>query len=131
MIYDAQAIQEYDVFREARRGAGEYSYTYWKVGSSDESLGPTQRRMRWLAVLLLSGCGSTHVEVSMGPELNPPWNRSSNNWRGDGPIVDAAIRTEGERTFCEYRHTSNLFSHGADETWLDRVTCGIKLQIRE
>lgn len=86
---------------------------------------------KWLAVLLLSGCASTHVEVAMGPELNPPWNRSSNNWRGDGPIVDAAIRTEGERTFCEYRHTSNLFSHGADETWLDRVTCGIKLQIRE
>lgn len=84
---------------------------------------------RFLAALALAGC--TSAEVAVGPQISPVVGGEI-HWQGQGPIVDMAVRREGERTFCEYRHTSNLGSgwpfNDDDETTLDRVTCGVILK---
>jgi len=86
--------------------------------------------MRWLPLLLLAGC--TSAEIAGGPRVKPITGGGS-NWQGDGPVVDIALRREGDRTFCEYRHTSNLASgwpfNGSQETTLDRLTCGVRFNL--
>ena len=89
-------------------------------------MGATMALRYLLCTLLLSGCASTYVEISAGPQVTPIYG--SDSWYGEGPIVDAAIRRYWDNWFCEYRHTSNLGSgwpfNNEYETTLDRVTCG-------
>lgn len=82
--------------------------------------------MRFAVLLLLTGCaGQNYVEVGIGPKVRGP------DWQGRGGVVDMAVGREGERTFCEYRHTSNLATgwpwNGEPETTLDRLTCGVRV----
>ncbi len=85
------------------------------------------RTLLFLLLVLLSGCANTYLDLSAGPQLDPVV-RGPSNWQGDGPIVEAAIRYQRDAWFCQYAHTSNLFSgppfNSDQETSLDRITCG-------
>jgi len=78
-----------------------------------------------ILAVLLSGCAGTHVEMAMGPG-------QGQGWEGSGPVVDLAVRKEWNTWFCELRHTSNLGSgppfNDRYETWVERASCGVRLQ---
>ena len=83
--------------------------------------------MRLLIVLLLSGCaGQTTVELSLGKDL-------SGNWKGEGGVVDAAIRRQSETKFCQLAHTSNLLSgrpfNRDFENTVTRFSCGMAIPL--
>jgi hypothetical protein len=74
---------------------------------------------------LLVGCaGHNYVEVGIGPQIG-------GQWEGTGGVVDVAVGREGDKTFCEYRHTSNLTSgppfNDRFENTVDRISCGLRM----
>lgn len=85
------------------------------------------RKAMALLVVACSGCSSTYLDISAGPQIDPIF-RGPSNWHGSGPVVDVAVRKEWAAWFCQFAHTSNLFSgppfNGDTETTLDRITCG-------
>lgn len=83
--------------------------------------------MRILIVLLLSGCaGHNTFEIALGKDL-------SGRWKGEGGVVDAAIRRQDEMRFCELRHTSNLLSgppfNRDYENTVTRFSCGMAIPL--
>lgn len=83
--------------------------------------------MMLVALIALSGCANTYLDVSAGPQIKPILNGES-NWEGSGPIFDIGVRKEWKSAFCQYSHTSNLFVgppfNSDTETTIDRLTCG-------